>query len=117
MSPIGIAIRDDDIRIAHLLHGVLLIHQFIQGCEDGHLPAFGLQFLGVLVEHVEEGNIGEVDGLEEGLELPKGDDASTVDVDHLGYLLPPLVALQALQEFLLGQLLDLYALVGRVGYC
>ena len=53
MSPIGISIRDEDIAISYLLKWIFLINKLIQRCKNSHSSSFTLQFLCILVEHVE----------------------------------------------------------------
>jgi hypothetical protein len=110
MSPIGISIGDEDVAIPYLFEGIFLIYEFGEAGEDGDPPAFRLQFLRILVEHVEDGYIGEVDGLDQAFKLLNVDYASTIEIDDLSKFLDTLVLLQTLQELLLGELFDLYAL-------
>lgn len=53
MSPISISIRYENIAISNLLKWIFLINKFIQRCKNSHSSSFSLQFLSILVEHVE----------------------------------------------------------------
>lgn len=93
MPPIGVSIRDENIAISYLLKWIFLINKLIQRRKDGHSSSFRLQLLGILVEHVEERYVAEVNGLDKALELFEGNYTSSIEINNLADLLASLMSL------------------------
>jgi hypothetical protein len=107
VAPVGIAVGDDDVAVANLFQGVLLVDKFVEGCEDCDFPSATFELLCVLEEHIEEGGVGQVDGFEEAFELSHCEDASAVEIDDFADAAAFLVSLQSLCELFLRELLQL----------